>query len=102
MICPLFLRSTQRKYRYLAISYSFILFALVTSSFVQIKASHPARYSAAAVKPDTDAVDRAQEGGIQPLEPGRPIERELAGGQSHYYRLALNAGQYLRLTVDQR
>jgi CHAT domain-containing protein/tetratricopeptide (TPR) repeat protein len=33
---------------------------------------------------------------------GHPIERELAGGQLHSYRLALTAGQFLRLVVDQR
>jgi tetratricopeptide (TPR) repeat protein len=36
------------------------------------------------------------------LEPGKPIERELAGGQSHSYQLALDAGQYAKLVVDQR
>jgi CHAT domain-containing protein len=36
------------------------------------------------------------------LEPGKPIERELAGGQSHFYHLALTAGQYMHVVVDQR
>ena len=39
---------------------------------------------------------------ISPLEPGRPVERELAGGQTHSYRVSLNAGQYLRVRVDQK
>src|SRR5262245_41407138 len=38
----------------------------------------------------------------RPLEAGKPIEREMAGGQKHYYKIALEAGQYLRLIVDQR
>src|SRR5262245_48222402 len=37
-----------------------------------------------------------------PLEPGKPIERELSGGQTHYYRVKVEAGQYLHLVVDQR
>lgn len=36
------------------------------------------------------------------LEPGKPIERELAGGQSHSYRFTINAGQYSRVVVEQR
>ncbi|MGH9754503.1 MAG: CHAT domain-containing tetratricopeptide repeat protein [Blastocatellia bacterium] len=36
------------------------------------------------------------------LEAGKPIERETAGGQKHYYEIALEAGQYLHLVVDQR
>jgi CHAT domain-containing protein/Tfp pilus assembly protein PilF len=36
------------------------------------------------------------------LEQGNPIERELAGGQSHPYQITLIAGQYAKLVVDQR
>ena len=36
------------------------------------------------------------------LELGKPIERELAGGQAHDYRLTLTAGQFLYVTVEQR
>ena len=36
------------------------------------------------------------------LEQDKPIERELAGGESHSYRLILASGQYARLAVDQR
>ena len=36
------------------------------------------------------------------LEVGKPIERELAGGQAHSYGIALAAGQYLHVIVDQR
>jgi hypothetical protein len=35
------------------------------------------------------------------LAPGKPIERELAGGESHSYRLRLAAGQFCRVVVDQ-
>ena len=39
---------------------------------------------------------------VQTLEPGKPIEREMAGGQSHNYQITLSAGQYLKVIVDQR
>jgi tetratricopeptide (TPR) repeat protein len=35
------------------------------------------------------------------LEPGKAIKRELAGGQSHTYRISLNAGQFLKVIVEQ-
>ena len=38
----------------------------------------------------------------RPLEAAKPIERELAGGREHYYKIALEAGQYLHLVVGQR
>jgi len=37
-----------------------------------------------------------------PLEQGKPIERELGGGQTDSYQLTLTDGQYLKLVVDQR
>jgi CHAT domain-containing protein/Tfp pilus assembly protein PilF len=36
------------------------------------------------------------------LEPGKPVERELSGGQSHTYKIALVSSQYLRIEVEQR
>jgi hypothetical protein len=36
------------------------------------------------------------------LEFGKPIEREISGGQKHAYRLDLSAGQYAKLSVEQR
>lgn len=36
------------------------------------------------------------------LEPGAVLERDLAGGERHGYRLALTEGEYLHLEVDQR
>ena len=38
---------------------------------------------------------------IQRLEPGQPIERELASGEPHHYQLTVESGQYLHLRVDQ-
>jgi CHAT domain-containing protein/Tfp pilus assembly protein PilF len=36
------------------------------------------------------------------LEPGKPAERELSGGQSHSYKITMTSGQYLRIVVEQR
>src|SRR6266508_2571527 len=36
------------------------------------------------------------------LEPGKPVERELSGGQSHSYKIAMVSGQYLHVVVEQR
>jgi CHAT domain-containing protein/Tfp pilus assembly protein PilF len=36
------------------------------------------------------------------LEPGKTIERQLAGGESHSYVLTLQAGRFARVAVDQR
>ncbi len=37
-----------------------------------------------------------------PLEQGKPVERQLSGGQAQAYRLKLEAGQFLRAIVEQR
>jgi len=39
---------------------------------------------------------------IRTLELGKPIERELKGGEVHTYQITLAAGQYLHVIVDQR
>lgn len=39
---------------------------------------------------------------ILELKLGQPIEREIAEGATHLYRLALTAGQYLNITVEQK
>jgi CHAT domain-containing protein/Tfp pilus assembly protein PilF len=36
------------------------------------------------------------------LEPGKPVERELSGGQSHFYKITMISGQYLHVVVAQR
>jgi hypothetical protein len=58
--------------------------------------SSPAQASADASR----AAQSAQETGS--LEPGKPIERELSGGQSHSYKITMVSGQYLQVVVDQR
>src|SRR5215475_6915429 len=36
------------------------------------------------------------------LQPGKPVERELSGGQSHSYKITMISGQYLHVVVEQR
>src|SRR6266511_2716943 len=36
------------------------------------------------------------------LEPGKTVERELSGSQSHSYKIAMISGQYLQVTVGQQ
>jgi CHAT domain-containing protein len=39
---------------------------------------------------------------VRKLEVGKPIERELKGGETHTYEIALEAGQFLNAVVEQR
>jgi hypothetical protein len=36
------------------------------------------------------------------LEPGKAVEREIAGGESHTYHISLRAAQFVRLRLEQR
>jgi CHAT domain-containing protein/Tfp pilus assembly protein PilF len=38
---------------------------------------------------------------VHVLEPGKPIKRDLVGGQEHIYQIRLSAGQFLRVMVEQ-
>jgi hypothetical protein len=38
----------------------------------------------------------------QKLESEKPVEREIAGGESHTYQLKLAAGQFVRFRLEQR
>src|SRR5262249_7811363 len=61
-------------------------------SVAEKSAQQPADSSSAA-KNDAD---------VRVLEQGKPIERELAGGQSHAYQITLSAGQFMKVIVEQR
>ncbi|HKX27680.1 MAG TPA: tetratricopeptide repeat protein [Blastocatellia bacterium] len=43
----------------------------------------------------------ADESDLRELEPGKPVKRELAGGQRHRYRVKLGADQFLKVVVEQ-
>jgi CHAT domain-containing protein/predicted negative regulator of RcsB-dependent stress response len=49
---------------------------------------------------ERSAAQSAQESNL--LELGKPIQRELSGGQSHSYKITMISGQYLHVVVDQR
>jgi len=50
-----------------------------------------------------DAGNKADdESEARPLEPGKAIKRELAGGHSHTYLIWLSAGQFLKVIVEQQ
>src|SRR5499426_31236 len=72
-----------------------------------IRAGSPAATSLWPVAPPAQAP--ASERGAAPsaqesdsLEPGKPIERELSGGQSHFYKITMISGQYSHIVVEQR
>jgi CHAT domain-containing protein/Tfp pilus assembly protein PilF len=50
----------------------------------------------------TAIIDAQSDRDIHPLELHKAVERELAGGQSHSYRIVLTVGQYLHVIADQR
>jgi tetratricopeptide (TPR) repeat protein len=59
--------------------------------------------SSSLVQASADARGEAQSAQeTDSLEPGKPIERELSGGQSHSYKITMISGQYLQVVVDQR
>jgi hypothetical protein len=39
---------------------------------------------------------------VATLEPGKAIERAMAGGEVHGYKVSLKSGQFLHAVVDQR
>jgi CHAT domain-containing protein/Tfp pilus assembly protein PilF len=50
--------------------------------------------------PQKPGTQKTQE--VEALEQGKPIERELAAGQSHAYQITLAEGDYLSVVVEQR
>jgi CHAT domain-containing protein/tetratricopeptide (TPR) repeat protein len=72
-----------------------------------IRARAPVAASQRPVAPPAQAP--ASEGGAKPsaqesvsLEPGKPVERELSGDQSHFYKITMISGQYSHIVVEQR
>jgi CHAT domain-containing protein len=60
------------------------------------------RVSSAQAPADAKQATQSQPQETRQLELGKPIERELAGGQSHSYQVTLSAGQYINVVVEQR
>lgn len=95
-------RSARQRKLYHVVS---ILLAILLSPYLSVAGgveqqvlprSPDALYSAEAGPPFQDEKESRK------LELGKPIERELAGDQAHFYGLTLIKGQYVHLVVDQR
>src|SRR5262245_8694961 len=98
---PTFPRPAQNRYCIWAVYCSLVLFTL-NLPLVRIQASPGAFYTGKGANTGAGTVRPEQEHQqIQQLEPGKRIERTLTGDQAHSYQLALAAGQYVKLVVDQ-
>jgi CHAT domain-containing protein/Tfp pilus assembly protein PilF len=79
---------------------TFIIILLVRIGLLAVAWPAPCSPPAHASNDERGATQSAEED--QSLEPGNPIERELSGGRSHFYKLTMTSGQYLRIAVGQR
>src|SRR5262245_48684226 len=50
---------------------------------------------------DSKVITQATGDGI-PLEKGKPVEKQIAVGQTEQYRLTLTEGEYVRVVVEQK
>jgi hypothetical protein len=93
MACSLLPKPIQDSYCSLAFPLGLVLSVSLLSGPIQ-----------ASIFPLLPGLNQATPGDQQAprLEPGRLIERELAGGESHSYGIMLALGQYLQVVVDQR
>src|SRR5438552_1322147 len=66
----------------IAMSRTFILFFVIFSLCLSVSAQ---------VAPEA-----------QTLVPGQPVERQIAGGETHTYRITLHAGQFMRVVLEQK
>jgi CHAT domain-containing protein/predicted negative regulator of RcsB-dependent stress response len=73
---------------------------IIVASMALVLLYTPVSPPAQATASERGATNSAQES--ESLAPGKPIERELSGGQSHSYKITMTSGQYLRVVVDQR
>jgi CHAT domain-containing protein/Tfp pilus assembly protein PilF len=95
--------SSPTQSRYLSVAVYCSLLLSISLPLVRIQAAPDSLCLAQGAKPDAEAVSRTQqERQSQQLEPGKQIERALAGGESHSYQMALAAGQYAKLIIHQR
>ena len=60
------------------------------------------RQPASAQSPPQQSAGARAEQEVTTLEPDKPVERELSGGQKQTYQLPLTQGQYANVTVEQR
>ena len=70
--------------------------------FLLLLASLAVQFAQAASVPAQADKEQQSTSEVTTLELGKPVERELSGGQKHVYQLALTEGQYANITVEQR
>ncbi len=78
------------------------LACMIVSMFVVLGLGRAAASITHSTQQQSGANKADDEKDVRLLEMGKPIERELAGGQSHLYKITLAAGQYLNVVVEQR
>jgi CHAT domain-containing protein/Tfp pilus assembly protein PilF len=87
------------------ILYCSLILSIISLLLIQIQAFPGASSAGKEIRPYVAVVSPAQGNQqTQQLDPGRPIERGLESGESHYYayQLTLAVGQYAKLVVYQR
>src|SRR5262245_37576641 len=95
-------RSTSRRHSLLAVDLGVVLLLsliLLPAPIVTVRAYFQAQPAQQATRSNNAAQGEKD---VRALELGKSIERELAGGQTHSYLIALAAGQYLHVVVEQR
>lgn len=80
---------------------SVCLLLCVSSAAVTVQGSRSERRSDTAIALQTATIE-ARQAEIFELKQGQVIEREIAGGESHSYRVSLTTGQYLRVVIEQK
>ena len=94
-------KPTQSWYRSRLVRGAIVL--LINLPLVQGQTAFATRDAVSGVVSGVGRVGAAQTDQAVPvLEPGPPVERELAGGQAHPYQLSLTAGQYVKVVIEQR
>jgi CHAT domain-containing protein/Tfp pilus assembly protein PilF len=79
-----------------------VLFSLITAVSPRQAFGHAASLFRQSNHQSRDTVSRSSnENDVRALETGKPIRRELAGGQEHAYRIDLAANQFLKALVEQ-
>jgi CHAT domain-containing protein len=77
-----------------------LLFWLFPSA-VTCGAAKPAQ-GITVVKPSPQAGSETRQADVRELQQGQTIEREMTGGATHTYRIAMTQGQYLHVVVEQK
>src|SRR5262245_27672051 len=78
----------------------FMINLLIRAGAPAATSLRPVAVPAQAPASERGAAPSAQES--DSLELSKPIERELSGGQSHFYKITMISGQYSHIVVEQR